>query len=120
MLEEVCRREGAGIGVVSLLDSASEGELFDDAVRTGVLFKYNVFSIIDAPLFALKTQVGLTLDRIRKQGGPERQVSQSRLVPEAGDLWTREQRGPGTDYAVQKGDENGSPAPPRGRIVVAV
>jgi hypothetical protein len=41
---------------VSLLDTGSEGELFDDAVRTGVLFKNNVFSIIDAPLFASKTQ----------------------------------------------------------------
>jgi hypothetical protein len=104
MLEEICTRAGAAIEVVSLLDTASEGELFDDAVRTGVLFKNNVFSIIDAPLFALKTQVGLTLDRLRKQGGPERQVSVSWLVWEACDLWTRETGEPVTNSPVRNGD----------------
>jgi len=120
MLEEICTRAGAAIEVVSLLDTASEGELFDDAVRTGVLFKNNVFSIIDAPLFALKTQVGLTLDRLRKQGGPERQVSVSWLVWEACDLWTRETGEPVTNSAVRNGDYTGSPESPAGRFVLAV
>src|SRR5207253_4743911 len=90
MLEEICTRADAAIEVVSFLDTGSEGELFDDAVRTGLLVKNNVFSVIDAPLSALKAQVDLTLDRLRKQGGPERQVSLSWLVEEACDLWTRE------------------------------
>jgi hypothetical protein len=120
MLEEICTRAGAAIEVVSLLDTASEGELFDDAVRTGVLFKNNVFSIIDAPLFALKTQVGLTLDRLRKQGGPERQVSVSWLVWEACDLWTRETGEPVTNSPVRNGDYTGSPESPAGRFVLAV
>jgi hypothetical protein len=120
MLEEICTRAGAAIEVVSLLDTGSEGELFDDAVRTGVLFKNNVFSIIDAPLFALKTQVGLTLDRLRRQGGPERQVSVSWLVWEACDLWTRETGEPVTNSAVRNGDYTGSPESPAGRFVLAV
>ena len=120
MLEEICTRAGAAIEVVSLLDTGSEGELFDDAVRTGVLFKNNVSSIIDAPLFALKTQVGLTLDRLTKQGGPERQISLSWLVWEACDLWTRETGEPVTNSAVRNGDYTGSPESPAGRFVLAV
>jgi hypothetical protein len=119
-LEEICTRAGDAIEVVSLLDTGSEGELFDDAVRTGVLFKNNVFSIIDASLFALKTQVGLTLDRLRKQGGPERQVSVSWLVWEACDIWTRETGEPVTNSAVRNGDYTGSPESPAGRFVLAV
>jgi hypothetical protein len=119
MLEEICTRAGAAIEVVSLLDTGSQGELFDDAVRTGMLFKNNAFSIIDAPLFALKTQGGLTLDRLRKQGGPERQVSVSWLVWEACDLWTREMGEPVTNSAVRNGDYTGSPESPAGRFVLA-
>jgi hypothetical protein len=120
MLEEICTRAGAAIEVVSLLDTGSQGELFDDAVRTGMLFKNNAFSIIDASLFALKTQGGLTLDRLRKQGGPGRQVSVSWLVWEACDLWTREMGEPVTNSAVRNGDYTGSPESPAGRFVLAV
>jgi hypothetical protein len=120
MLEEICTRAGAAIEVVSFLDTGSESELFDDAVSTGVLFKNNVSSIIDAPLFALKTQVGLTLDRLTKQGGPERQISLSWLVWEACDLWTRETGEPVTNSAVRNGDYTGSPESPAGRLVLAV
>jgi hypothetical protein len=120
LLEEICTRAGAAIEVVSSLDTGSESELFDDAVSTGVLFKNNVSSIIDAPLFALKAQVGLTLDRLTKQGGPERQVSVSWLVWEACDLWTRETGEPVTNSAVRNGDYTGSPESPAGRFVLAV
>jgi hypothetical protein len=120
LLEEICTRAGAAIEVVSSLDAGSESELFDDAVSTGVLFKNNVSSIIDAPLFALKAQVGLTLDRLTKQGGPERQVSVSWLVWEACDLWTRETGEPVTNSAVRNGDYTGSPESPAGRFVLAV
>ena len=120
ILEEICARAGAATEVVSFLDTGSEGELFDDAVRTGRLLKNNVFSVIDAPLSALKTQVGLTLDRLRKQGGPERQVSVSWLVWEACDLWTRETGEPVTNSAVRNGDYTGSPESPAGRFVLAV
>jgi hypothetical protein len=120
MLEEICTRAGAAIEVVSSLDTGSESELFDDAVSTGVLFKNNVSSIIDAPLFALKTQVGLTLDRLTEQGGPERQISLSWLVWEACDLWTRETGEPVTNSAVRNGDYTGSPESPAGRLVLAV
>jgi hypothetical protein len=120
LLEEICTRAGAAIEVVSSLDTGSKSELFDDAVSTGVLFKNIVSSIIDAPLFALKTQVGLTLDRLTKQGGPERQMSLSWLVWEACDLWTRETGEPVTNSAVRNGDYTGSPESPAGRFVLAV
>ena len=120
MLEEICTRADAAIEVVSFLDTGSEGELFDDAVRTGLLLKNNVFSVIDAPLSALKAQVDLTLDRLRKQGGPERQVSLSWLVEEACDLWTRETGQPVTNSASRNGKYISAPESPAGRFVLAV
>jgi hypothetical protein len=120
MLEEICTRADAAIEVVSFLDTGSEGELFDDAVRTGLLLKNNVFSVIDAPLSALKAQVDLTLDRLRKQGGPERQVSLSWLVGEACDLWTRETGQPVTNSASRNGKYISAPESPAGRFVLAV
>jgi hypothetical protein len=49
-LQEICARAAAAIEVVSLLDTDSEGELFDDAVSTRLLIVKNVFSVIDAKL----------------------------------------------------------------------
>jgi hypothetical protein len=120
MLQEICARAAAAMEVVSLLDTDSEGELFDDAVSTGLLIAKNEFSIIDAPLCALKTQVGLTLDRLTRRKGPERQVSLSWLVWQACDLWTRETGAPVTNSAVRNGDYTASPESPAGRFVLAV
>jgi hypothetical protein len=52
MLQEICARAAAAIEVVSLLDSDSESELFDDAVSTGLLIVKDEFSVIDAPRFS--------------------------------------------------------------------
>jgi len=104
MLQEICARADSAMEAVSRLDTDSIGELFDDAVTTGLLFVKDEFSVIDAPLFALKAQVGLTLDRLTKRKGPERQVSLSWLVWEACDLWTRETGEPVTSSAVRNGD----------------
>jgi hypothetical protein len=120
LLEEICKRAGAAIEVVSLIDTSTEDELFADAVRTGLFFKNNVFSIIGAPLSALKVQVGLTLDRLRKQGGPERQISLSWLVLEACDLWTRETGQLVTNSASRNGKYISVPESPAGRFVLAV
>src|SRR5262249_51250687 len=120
MLQEICARAATAMEAVSRLDTDSGGELFDDAVSTGLLFVKDEFSVIDAPLFALKAQVGLTLDRLTKRKGPERQVSLSWLVREACDLWTRETGEPVTSSAVRNGDYTGSPESPAGRFVLAV
>src|SRR5262249_1662593 len=120
MLQEICARAAAAMEVVSLLDTDSKGELFDDALSTGLLIAKNEFSVIDAPLCALKTQVGLTLDRLTKRKGPERQVSLSWLVWEACDLWTRETGEPVTNSSVRNGDYTGSPESPAGRFVLAI
>ncbi len=70
-------------------------------------------------LYALKTQVGLTLDRLTRRKGPERQVSLSWLVWEACDLWTRETGEPVTNSAVRNDDYTGSPESPAERFVLS-
>jgi hypothetical protein len=120
LLEEICKRAGAAIEVVRPLDTSTEAELFADAVRTGVLFKSNIFSITGAPLSALKAQVDLTLERLRKQGGPQRQVSLWWLVREACDLWTRETGQLVTNSASRNGKYVSAPESPAGRFVLAV
>jgi hypothetical protein len=119
-LQEICARAATAMEAVSLLDTYSEGELFDDAVSTGLLIVKDVFSVIDAPLFALKTQVGLTLDRLTKRKGPERQASLSWLVWEACDLWTRETGKPVTNSAFRNGRYSSAPESLAGKFVVAV
>jgi hypothetical protein len=120
MLEEICARAATAMDAVSRLDTNSGGELFDDALSTGLLFVNDEFSVIDAPLFALKAQVGLTLDRLTKRKGPERQVSLSLLVWEACELWTRETGEPVTNSAFRNARYTGAPESLAGKFVVAV
>jgi hypothetical protein len=119
-LQEICARAASAMDAVSRLDTNSGGELFDDALRTGLLFVNDEFSVIDAPLFALKAQVGLTLDRLTKRKGPERQVSLSLLVWEACELWTRETGKPVTNSAFRNARYTGAPESLAGKFVVAV
>jgi hypothetical protein len=120
MLQEICARAASAREAVSRLDTDSVGELFDDAVTTGLLFVKDEFSVIDAPLFALKAQVGLTLDRLTKRKGPERQVSLSWLVWEACELWTRETGKPVTNSAFRNGRYSSAPESLAGKFVVAI
>jgi hypothetical protein len=120
VLENICAAAGAAIDLISSLDTSSEGELLNDAFSTGLLIVKNAFSVIDAPLFALKAQFGLTLDRLRRQRGPEKQLSMWWLVRELCDLWTQETGLPVTNSAVRNGDYTGSPESPAGKFVLAV
>jgi hypothetical protein len=120
MLREICARAATAMDAVNRLDTNSVGELFDDAVSTGSLFVNDEFSVIDAPLFALKAQVGLTLDRLAKRKGPERQVSLSLLVWQACELWTRETGKPVTNSAFRNARYTSAPESLAGKFVVAV
>jgi len=125
LLEEICTRASATIEVMCLLDTSTDGELFVDTVSTGLLIVKNargvdVFSIIEAPLYALKVQIGLTLDRLEQKGGPERQISLSWLVWETCDLWTRETGQPVTNSAIREGGYTSRPQSPAGQFVLAV
>jgi hypothetical protein len=120
ILENFCAAAEVAIDLISSLDASSEAELLNDAFSTGVLIERNVFSAIDAPISALKAQVGLTLDRLGRQHGPEKQLSIWWLVWELCDLWTQETALPVTNSAVRNGDYTGSPGSPAGKFVLAV
>jgi hypothetical protein len=120
ILENIFVAAEAAIDTISSLDTTSEGELLTDTFSTALLMVNNEFSVIGAPLFALKTQVTWTLDRLRRQSGPEKQLSTWWLVQELCDLWTQETGRPVTNSAIRNGDYTGSPQSPAGKFVLAV
>jgi len=120
VLENICATADAAIDLISSLDTSSETELLNDTFRTKLLMAEDVFSIIDAPLSALKPQITMTLERLRREYGPERQLSTWWLVWELCGLWTHETGQPVTNSAVRNGDYTGIPESPAGKFVLAV
>jgi hypothetical protein len=120
LLESIRAAAEAAIDLISSLDTNSESELLTDTLGTGLLMVKDVFSVVDAPLSALNAQVTRTLDRLRRQFGPEKQLSTWWLVQELCDLWTQETGRPVTNSAVRNGDYMGRPQSPAGKFVLAV
>jgi hypothetical protein len=120
LLQSICAAAKAAIDLISSLDTNSESELLTDTLATGLLMVKDVFSVVDAPLVALKAQVTQTLDRLRRQSGSKKELSTWWLVQELCDLWTQETGRPVTNSAVRNGNYTGRPESPAGKFVLAV
>jgi len=125
VLERICKTAGAAIELIQSLDTNSEGELFNDAVCTGLLIGkdtrcMDVFCIGAAPLDHLKRQFRLTIDRLQHRHGPEKHLSLPWLVWQLCDLWTDVTGRSVTNSAVRNGRYTSCPESPAGRFVLAI
>jgi hypothetical protein len=125
LLERICITATVAIELVHSLDTSSEGELWTDATSTRLLIGkdargIDVFCIGEAPIGRLMSQFRLTIDRLRRRRGPEKQASLPLLVWQLCDFWTEATGLPVTNCAVRNGNYTSRPESAAGKFILAI